>query len=142
MMAVARASGSSIAPEEIGGVQVVVGPEGREGGKQRRKLGVKGREEVERLRGADANGRMASQRRTQTKIAGHGRDRIARGKDGEAGDQRAGLAGRSGEIARGKMETRERLPGGMRMGHGAKRRPGDCIFVEIDARGGFVHFVD
>ena len=142
MMAVARASGVSIAPEKIGGVQVVVGPERRERGKERRKFGVKGREEVEGLRGADANGRVAGQRRTRGKIARHGRDGIQCSEDGEAGDERAGLAGRSGEIARGKMETRERLPGGMRVGHGAKRRPGDRFFVEIDARGGFVHLVD
>ena len=142
MMAVARASCDCIAPEEIGGVQVVVGPERRERGKERRKFGMKGREEVEGLCGADANGRMASQRRASAEIARHGRDGIACGKDGEAGDQRAGLAGRSGEIARGKMETRERLPGGMRVGNGAKRRPGDGFFVEIDARGNFVHLVD
>ena len=142
MMAVACASGDWIAPEKIGGVQVVVGPERREGGKQRRKFGVKGREEVDRLRGADANGRMAGQRQARGKITRHGHDGIQCGEDGEAGDQRAWLAGRSGEIARGKMKTRERLPGGMRVGHGAKRRPGDRFFVEIDARGDFVHLVD
>ena len=135
-------AGRLIAPEKIGGVEVVVGPERREGGKERRKLGVKGREEVDRLRGADANGRVASQRQARCKIARHGHDGIQCGEDGEAGDERAGLAGRSGEIARGKMETRERLPGGMRVGHGAKRRPGDRFFVEIDARGSFVHLVD
>ena len=90
-----------IAPEEIGGVQVVVGPERGECGEKRRKLGVKGREEVEGLRGADANSRMASERWAEAKIARHGRDRIARGKDGKTGDQRAGLAGRSSEVACG-----------------------------------------
>ena len=40
------------------------------------------------------------------------------------------------------METRERLPGGMRMGRSAKRRPRDSIFVEIDAHGNFVHLVE
>ena len=51
MMAVARAHVGSgpIAPEKIGGVQIVVGPERRERGQQRRKLGVKGREEFEGL---------------------------------------------------------------------------------------------
>ncbi len=119
-----------------------MGPERREGGKERRKFGVKGREEVDGLRGADANGCVAGQRQASPEITRHGCDGIQCGEDGETGHERAGLAGRSGEIARGEMETRERLPGGMRVGRGAKRRPGDRFFVEIDAHGGFVHLVD
>ena len=52
-----------------------------------------------------------------------------------------GLRGGAAKSLRGKMETRERLPGGMRVGRGAKRRPGDRVLVEIDARGDFVHLV-
>ena len=39
------------------------------------------------------------------------------------------------------METRERLASGMRVGRTAEGRPGDCVFVEIDAGRNFVDLV-
>ena len=49
MMAVAWALAVQIVPEEVGGVEVVVGPEGWEGGQEGLKLGVKRGQEFEGL---------------------------------------------------------------------------------------------
>ena len=116
-------------------------PERSERGQERRKFGMEGREEIEGLFGAGANGFVVGERGTGGEIALHSCGGVMRGEDGEAGDERARLARRSGEILRGKMKTRERLAGGMRVRRAAKRRPGDRVLVEIDARGRFVHFV-
>ena len=63
--------GSRIAPEEIGGVEIVVSPERRERRQERRKLGMKWREQIESLIGAGANGSVVGERGTGGEIAGH-----------------------------------------------------------------------
>src|SRR5208282_6876141 len=115
-------SGPSIAPEKIRRVEIVVSPEGAKRMQQRRKFGVKGREEIESLIGAGANRSVVGKRGTGREIVFHLRGGVPCSEDRKAGDQRARLAGWSDEIARGKMEARERLAGGMRVRRAAKGR--------------------
>ncbi len=91
-----------IAPEKIGGVKIVVGPERGERGQERRKLGVKWSEEIEglmrRRRERLCDEQAMGGRRGNAPSAAAG---ILRCEDGEAGDERARLARRRSEILRG-----------------------------------------
>jgi hypothetical protein len=77
----------------------------------RRKLGVKGRKEFERLFRACVDGFLRAERRTRGKVAFHRGGRIDGGEDREAGNEWARLAGRGVEVLRGKMEPSQRSAG-------------------------------
>ena len=115
-----------------------------ERGKRRQmrpKLGVKGREKFESLPRACMDGFVRGERGTSREVSRHCGGWIIRRKNREARHKWSGLAARRIEILRGAMQQREHRACGVRVCGTAHGRPGEGVFVKVDALRNLVDLV-
>ena len=94
-------------PENVGGVEIVVGPRGRECAQMRAKLVVERFEQRKGLLGVALGGRINGKGWSSSDIARHCRNRVVGGEDSEAGNERAIETSWSWVILCGEMEFGE-----------------------------------
>ena len=112
MTEVACACGLGVAPEEVGGMQIVVCPERLKRRQQRHQLSVKGSEQVEGHGTVLASLRFMCKHGSGHEILFQAFGGILRCEDREAGDKRTGLSGRRAEIFGGTAKARQHLSSG------------------------------
>ena len=130
-----------VAPEEVRGMKIIVGPQWIECRLQRLQLIVKGREQVEGDVAVLECLRVVFEHGVGGEIVLQAFCEILRSKDREARDKRTRLSGGSTKAFSGTVKSGQCLSSGASVINRAKWRPRDGVFVCIDSSGDSVDFI-